>query len=761
MNVLLIGAGGREHALAWKLSASPLMERLYCLPGNPGTALHGSNLAGDPTDPVQVLAAVQQHPVDLVVIGPEAPLAAGLGDILRQEGTLVFGPGQAAAQIESSKAFSKELMRRHAIPSASFETFSDYHAAQTYLKACDPARVVIKASGLAAGKGVFLPQNQAEAQEYLRSLMQNASLGEAGRQVVIEERLHGPELSVLAFCDGVNVVCMPAAQDHKRLLEGDQGPNTGGMGAFAPSPLATQPLIQYVEQSILQPAVDGLRAEGMPFIGVLYAGLLLSSDGPRVLEFNCRFGDPETQAILPLLESDLLEVLLACAQGRLAQAAGRLRWLPGAAAVIVLASQGYPGVYRTGFPIRGVENLPEQTWAFHAGTAMQAGTLMTAGGRVLGIAGYGESLQTALSRAYLGVKSVEYEGMVYRRDIGGGQWMVNPTSSVYSSSGVSIEAGNRAVALMRQAVRSTYTDPVLSDVGAFGGLFSAAGLQGMQDPVLVASTDGVGTKVMLAAQAENYASIGVDIVNHCINDILVQGAKPLFFLDYIAADRLQPEVAAQIVSGMSAACRDASCALLGGETAEMPGVYAQGKFDVAGTIVGVVEKGDLLPRANIQPGDLLVGLASSGAHTNGYSLLRRVFQGVPLETVYPELGCPLGEVLLAPHRSYLPVIGPLLPGTIKALVHLTGGAFIENIPRVLPPGMGARIQRASWPVPPLFVLVQQRGEVTDEEMHRVFNMGIGLLGIVSPKALEAFQSAIAETTWVVGEVTNTPGVEIQ
>ncbi|HLF89422.1 MAG TPA: phosphoribosylformylglycinamidine cyclo-ligase [Anaerolineales bacterium] len=331
--------------------------------------------------------------------------------------------------------------------------------------------------------------------------------------------------------------------------------------------------------------------------------------------------------------------------------------------------------------------------------------------------------------------------------------------SAYASAGVNIDAGSRAVSLMKDAVKSTYTPAVLSDVGSFGGLFSAALLKEMSDPVLVGTTDGVGTKVALAAQVGRYRGIGYDIVNHCINDILVQGARPLFFLDYIASSKLEPEMVAEIVTGMAEACKEAGCALLGGETAEMPGVYHDGHFDVAGMLIGVVNRPDLLPRV-VRPGDKLIGLASSGPHTNGYSLIRRVFDGVPLDHVYPKLGIPLADALLSPHRSYLPRLTPYF-SLLTALAHLTGGSFLENIPRVLPDGCGVRIARKSWPIPPLFPLIQRLGNISKTEMFRVFNMGIGIVAIVSPEHVDEVRSSIPEETWVIGEVVEGKGVVIE
>jgi phosphoribosylformylglycinamidine cyclo-ligase len=327
--------------------------------------------------------------------------------------------------------------------------------------------------------------------------------------------------------------------------------------------------------------------------------------------------------------------------------------------------------------------------------------------------------------------------------------------SSYADSGVDIDAGNRAVALMRNAVKSTYGPEVLAGIGSFGGLFDAAALKALNDPVLVASTDGVGTKVKLAAQCGRYEAIGHDIVNHCIDDILVQGARPLFFLDYIASSKLDPEMVAAVVTGMAAACRESDCALLGGETAEMPGVYQPGEFDVAGTIVGLVDRAQILPRTSeLRAGDVLIGLRSSGPHTNGYSLIRKIFQDIALDTYYEELDTTLAETLLVPHRSYLPLLttNDQLLTTIKALAHLTGGGFIENIPRILPDHLDAQIDLGSWPVLSIFQLIQQQGEIDAEEMYRVFNMGIGMIVIVAPEDVSAVQAAIPEETYVIGQL---------
>ena len=318
------------------------------------------------------------------------------------------------------------------------------------------------------------------------------------------------------------------------------------------------------------------------------------------------------------------------------------------------------------------------------------------------------------------------------------------TKSQYAASGVDIDAGNRAIELMKDSVRATYTDSVLAGIGSFGGLFDASALKQMDHPVLVASTDGVGTKVKLAASYGRFRGIGHDIVNHCINDILVQGAKPLFFLDYFATSQLNPEQTAEAVTGIAEACQEAHMALLGGETAEMPGVYQPNEFDVAGTIVGVLEKEQILPRPTIQEGDLLIGLTSSGPHTNGYSLIRKTLENMTLDPEHV-------DTLLAPHRSYFNVLYPQL-SNVKALVHITGGGFIENIPRLLPRHLNAVIHRNAWQIPSIWNLIQQKGNISTEEMFRVFNMGIGMLAIVDKFRADDFQATIPEPTFVIGEL---------
>ncbi len=375
-----------------------------------------------------------------------------------------------------------------------------------------------------------------------------------------------------------------------------------------------------------------------------------------------------------------------------------------------------------------------------------------AGGRVLAVTGLGGDLAAARRHAYDRLAAIRFDGMQVRRDIG---WRALGASfRSYAEAGVDIDEGTRAVAEMKAAVEATHDNGVLRGVGSFGGVFSAAAITALRDPVLVASTDGVGTKVELAARLGMVRGVGMDIVNHCIDDVLVQSARPLFFLDYIAASVLDADLVAEVVGGMAEACRVAGCALLGGETAEMPGVYAPGAFDIAGTLVGVAERDQLLPRADVGVGDVLVGVASSGPHTNGYSLLRKVFDWIPMDVTPDGFDRPLGETLLEPHRSYLDVLSPALAdGGVKGLAHITGGGLPENLPRVLPEGVDAAIELGSWPVPPLFRLVRELlPTMPTEELYRTLNMGIGMVVICGADDVDRVRAAIDEPTWVIGEL---------
>ncbi len=417
MKVLVVGSGGREHALVWALSRSSGVRDIQVAPGNGGTLEQATNVP-IPADDIDALVDyARSQRFDLTVIGPEMPLALGLSDALRAEGLRVFGPSAAAARIESSKAFSKDFMRENDMPTAAYGVFQDYATTVRYLDE-HPAPIVVKASGLAAGKGSIVCCTGHEAREALRRIMQERVFGEAGDVVVIEEYLTGQEVSVLAFTDGYTVVPMVVAQDHKAAYDDDLGPNTGGMGCYAPAPLLEGHLMQRVVDRVLQSAIDGLRRAGTPYVGAVYAGLMVSEDDFRVLEFNCRFGDPETQVILPLLRTDLVSVMEACIEGRLHQV--ELDWSTDVCVCVVMASGGYPGSYERGFEISGLAKVAEldNTYVFHAGTRVEGDRVLTAGGRVLGVTAWDGDLRGAIERAYAAVDLIHWPGAMFRQDIG-------------------------------------------------------------------------------------------------------------------------------------------------------------------------------------------------------------------------------------------------------------------------------------------------------------------------------------------------------
>lgn len=954
-HVLVIGGGGREHAITYSLLKSPFVRRVSVCPGNFGThllakeceknqnAAQCANVALAAEDLAGIVRFARQQQVALVVVGPEQPLVDGLADMLRAEHIACFGPSALAAQLEGSKAWSKQFMTRHGLPTAAFRCFSAFPEAEEYILAL-PHDVVVKASGLAGGKGVVLPSSQSEAVRAVRSLLQEDRLGGAGREVVVEALLTGPEVSLLAFCDGRKAVGMPAAQDHKRVRDGDLGPNTGGMGAYAPTPLISPE--QYTRcMAIVQQTVDGMAQEGMPYEGVLYAGFMLTPDGPYLLEFNCRFGDPETQVLLPLLadESDLFLIMLACSHHSLpVSAAGEcslVKWTKGAVAcTVVVASEGYPGTYPTGVEVQlqglqGSEKSAESVYVYHAGTAASADgeRCVTSGGRVLAVTGVGKGLRAAVKAAYRGVASVSFQGMHFRRDIAhrglarplrlgvlgstrgtdlqaiidaieagelpaqvgvvlsdragagilqraarhglpcqsfsaagltreafdrlltrrleqagvdlvlmigymriaseefvgrwrgrclnvhpsllpkfaggmdlqvheaviaageresgcsihwvteqldGGPVLLARTCEVrpgdtpealkqrvqglegeafveairllhgslvleeeegkaqpltYKSAGVDIDAGEELVTRIKPHCKRTRRPGCDAELGGFGGLFdlSQAGFGG-DDTVLVAGTDGVGTKLVIAQAVGRHGSIGVDLVAMCVNDILVCGAEPLFFLDYYATGRLDVEAAAQVVQGIAEGCLQAGAALIGGETAEMAGLYAAGEYDLAGFSVGAVRRSGLLPRG-VCEGDVLLGLASSGVHSNGYSLVRKCVERAGLKWTDPcpfEADVTVAEALLRPTRIYVKQLLPLIRrGLVKGLAHITGGGLLDNLPRMLPDDLAALVdvEAAGWTLPAVFAWLQRVAGLSQQELLRTFNCGVGMV----------------------------------
>lgn len=414
MKVLVIGSGGREHALLWKLSQSPSVTDVYVVPGNDGMSDVASLIPIKGNDDIIDFARLMQ--VDLTVAGPETVLTEGLADEFEKRGMAFFGPSKAAARIEGSKGFAKALMKKYGIPTAAYETFDDEEKAIAYLKANNTYPIVIKADGLASGKGVIIAQSEEEAIDTVKDMLEGHTFSGAGRSVVIEEFMEGEEASMLCFCDGTNVVPMISAQDHKRIFDFDKGPNTGGMGAYAPAPVMTKEMCEEVNVRILRPIVAAMKKEGYPFKGCLYAGLMITSEGPKVVEFNCRFGDPETEAVLPLFDGDLARVMLDCVHGTLSDEA--VVWKKACAVDVVLASEGYPASHSSGEVISGIEDAKKAgCLVFHAGTVKKNGEYVVNGGRVLNVVALADTLAEAKAKAYEGVSRISWRGMQYRHDI--------------------------------------------------------------------------------------------------------------------------------------------------------------------------------------------------------------------------------------------------------------------------------------------------------------------------------------------------------
>ena len=767
LRILLIGNGGRENALAWKLSQSPLVECIVAVPGNGGTAgltkvTNNSSIAAD--DYPALVKFAKEERLNLVVPGPEAPLVDGVEGFFRDAGIPCFGPSKAAARLEGSKTFSKDFMKKHNIPTAAYENFSDYETASEYLKTINH-NVVIKATGLAAGKGVIIPETPEEAQQALKDIMLDKQFGSAGDEVVIEEFLSGDELSILSFCDGTTIKSLPPAQDHKRIGEGDTGLNTGGMGCYAPTTIATPELIAQIEREILQPTIDGMRKDGFPMVGCLFTGLMITPNGPKTLEYNVRFGDPETQTVLPLLESDLAEIMWACAGIPLLHHVP-VKVRPVFSATVVVAAPGYPNSYPKNIPMQ-VGQAPEDITIFHAGTTLSDGSLLTSGGRVIAANATGDSLRAAVDKAYEGVKLIQFEGMYYRKDIAHRAFRKTKASDklTYAQSGVSIDAGNELVDRIKAAVSTTRRAGADAEIGGFGGEvdLSRAGHSGA--PILVGAIDGVGTKLIIAQKMDKHDTVGIDLVAMNVNDLVVQGAEPVMFLDYYGCSKLSVPVAASFVEGVAKGCIEAGCALAGGETAEMPDLYTGEDYDAAGAAIGVMKAAQRLPRKEaMAEGDVLIGLASSGVHSNGFSLVRKVVQtkGLRYTDAAPwDTDRTVGESLLTPTRIYVKSLLKVLEsdgGAVKGMAHITGGGLTENVPRMLPSHLAADIDVATWETPAVFRWLRQ--SVAPAEMARTFNNGVGMVLAVGQEGVDGVIAALeasGEKVYRIGRLVSRTG----
>ena len=675
----------------------------------------------------------KENAIDMVVVGPEDPLSRGISDNLTKAGIPTFGPSKAAARIESDKAFAKDFMAKYEIPTAAYGNFTDAQKAKDFIE--KSGCLVVKASGLAAGKGVIVAKNKQEAIEAIDDIMIKRIFGDAGNEVVVEEFLEGDEVSFFALTDGQDFQMLLPAQDHKRAYVNDEGPNTGGMGAFCPYPFMEDSDREFIKKNVFEKTIQGMRKEGHPFAGLLYAGLMMTPNGPKIIEFNCRFGDPETQSVLALLNSDLSVALEACINGTIGSCP--LEWQKNKTAVgVVVASGGYPGTVQKNIEITGLDKVKEAgLLCFHAGSKYENGKILTNGGRVLTVVAVDDTLEGAAKKAISGAGLVKIDKSFYRNDIAFKSIARLKSRLDYKASGVDIDAGNALVEHIKVHAKKTVRSGVMEQIGGFGSLFDLK-CTGMKDPILVSGTDGVGTKLKIAIDTGKLDTVGIDLVAMCVNDILVQGAEPLFFLDYFATSKLEVEKAADVVKGIAKGCEYGASALIGGETAEMPGMYAPGDFDLAGFSVGAVERDQMLPRKNeIHPNDVILGLSSSGVHSNGFSLVRKILavNDLGFEDPCPfKPGKTFADVLLEPTRIYVRSLLPVIKtGKVKALCHITGGGLLENIPRVLNQDSGVDIDADKYPVPQIFTWLKSAGGVSDKEMLRTFNCGIGMILVVS------------------------------
>mmetsp|Transcript_28829 Transcript_28829/g.33128 ORF Transcript_28829/g.33128 Transcript_28829/m.33128 type:complete len:1131 (+) Transcript_28829:152-3544(+) len=950
--VIVVGSGGREHALAVALARSPKVEKVICCPGNGGTAVEGGKIlnaegVNGKQDNDTVIGLVKRVNASMVVVGPEQPLVDGLVDTLAIQCPSVraFGPTKAGAELEASKAFTKDFFQEYDIPTAKYRNFTNVDDALAYVESLDENdRQVVKASGLAAGKGVLLPATKAETIEAVKEIMSDRAFGSAGDTCVIESFMTGPEASCLAFCDGKTAVLMPAAQDHKRALDNDEGLNTGGMGAYAPAPCVTPALQKEIEAMCIK-TVEKMAERGTPYVGCLYAGVMLTPNGPSMLEYNCRFGDPETQVVLPLLETDLYEVMIACCDGKLDTVDVRFKENT-CAATVVCAAQGYPETYPKGMEITGLNDANSMSGVkvYHAGTKLdENGVSRCSGGRVLAVTGMGSTLSEGLGASYKAVKAINFIGdnkeslMHFRTDIAKGaigkklrigvlgstrgtalipvieacasgalhaeivavvsnkkdalivqkgralgvtvttkfisskglsreQYDAECTATLvgagvefvvlvgymrilskqfcdfwagrcinvhpsllpkhaggmdlavhqaaidagdkesgctihqvteevdggpievqkvvkidagetaeslkgkvqplegpafveaiqkycgkpvisYADAGVSIDAGNELVEVIKPACKSTIRPGCDADLGGFGGLFdlAAAGYDS-NNTVLIGATDGVGTKLCIAQATKKHDFVGIDLVAMCVNDLIVAGGEPLFFLDYYATGKLEVEEAAAVVRGIAEGCRQAGCGLIGGETAEMPSMYAPGDYDLAGFSVGAVARDKILP-SGVGAGDVLLGLTSSGIHSNGFSLVRKLLKKENLSFDSP---CPwdsntpsIADSLLTPTKIYVKCCLPLLKNEcLNAMAHITGGGLLENLPRSLPKNVVAEIT-GHPPLPSVFKWMQKASGLDDTELLRTFNCGIGMVLIVKKDKVDETKKLLA------------------
>ncbi|KAI1724167.1 phosphoribosylglycinamide synthetase, ATP-grasp (A) domain-containing protein [Ditylenchus destructor] len=754
-NVLVLGSGAREHAIAWKLEQSSKVGQVFVAPGNACKYSVAPAEIPNLNDIEVVRQFCTKHKISMVVIGPEKEICTGWAEKLSRDGCLkVFAPCSNAAHLEASKAFAKEFMVSNGLPTADYATFDNAKAAIAFVTACSWKRIVVKEDGLCGGKGVAVTRTKSEASYIIERIYQINS----SASVVLEEFLEGYEVSALCFTDGKSIKRMPLSQDHKRALEGDRGENTGGMGAIVPVIVPFD--IDQQITDILQTTITALHKKGTPYVGVLYAGLMITRNGPRILEYNCRFGDPEAQVILRLLNSDLYEIFDACCSGAIDSL--DVKWSKKHGVGVVMATQGYPGKYfPIGLPISDIPNDNTDTVTFLAGIKHdEKGQLLNTSGRVLCTTSVAHSPFQARSDCLKAIDAIHFDAKHFRRDIGHfALTLRNRKSLTYAQSGVHISAGNEFVDRIKQYILGTLTAGT-QQIGGFGATVDlrAEGFDSTTE--LVIGMDGIGSKIEIGQEMNCLEGLGHDLVGMCANDVLCHGAKPIAFLDYYVTGKLDKEQACHLVKSIAEGCTQAGCALVGGETAEMPGVYAPNQWDLAGCCVGARNSAwPKLPMvSNIENGDVLLALTSSGLHSNGFSLVRKILSSCSLSYKDP---CPwtngdnsIGSQLLTPTRIYVKELLPLATsGYIKAMAHITGGGLVENLPRVLPSHLSAAIDCKRWRLPTMFAWLQQAGNIDAMEMLRTFNCGVGMVLVVKPSDVDRILSELKHTeVWRIGSV---------
>tara|TARA_B100000900_G_scaffold414548_1_gene441496 strand:- start:662 stop:2971 length:2310 start_codon:yes stop_codon:yes gene_type:complete len=703
LKVVVIGSGAREHALAEKLVEDKSITKVYVLPGNDGMVSDKIEIK-DIKDNNEILSFCKKSNIKLVVVGPEVPLVNGLVDLLNKNEINAFGPTKDNAKLEGSKIYSKEIMTKYNIPTAKYKVYDNSDKAKEDILSMSNLDIVIKYDGLASGKGVFLPETEDEALTIIDNIFEKKVFGNNSK-IIIEKKLFGTECSLMGFCNGKEIFFMPQAQDYKKKKDGDFGPNTGGMGSIAPVNILTDEEIKNMNCLINNLVKD------FNYKGILYVGLMKTKKGLNVLEFNCRFGDPEAQVLLNLLNTSLYNICINCISGDLLD----IEWRNESCINVVLSHKCYPYDKSSSLlEIKNLDKLSNNIKKYYSSVEKKNGKLYTNGGRVMSLVYLDNSLTNCYNTIYKNIV-IDYQNIFYRKDIGlkyinnynKNENIKNKNKLNYKDSGVDIDKGNDFVDIIKEISGN-------NKIGGFSGVVNYNGIK------IAATTDGVGTKIELARKLNKYDTIGIDLVAMCVNDLIVQGAKPILFLDYLAVGKLDLSKSSEIIKGILEGCNQAGCSLIGGETAEMPIVYDEDKFDLAGFSVGIIE-GEDYPK-QINSGDLIVGLSSSGVHSNGFSLIHKI-----LEEANYDL-----EELLTPTKIYVNDIEEIktnFKDYIKGFSHITGGGIIDNIKRLLDDDHNIKISY-DWEIPNVFKWIYKNSEMSVDDMLRTYNCGIGMVVIL-------------------------------